>query len=88
MLIHLLPLHCRLSLAEETIGRICRNEEEAPVNVWCHGDGLVWTRFLVPGVENPITHSFIEKPLSKVIGLVKQVKDRGHLLRQRRSQWI
>lgn len=53
-----------ISLAEDAICRICKEQEEPPVHVLCYDEDLAREKFLVLGVENLTEHSYIWKQLS------------------------
>lgn len=40
----------------------------------CHYGGLARTRFLILGTENLTTHSYIKKPGSLTISIIKKAK--------------
>lgn len=50
-------------------------EEETPVHVLWHCEGLVTTRFLMLGTENPRAHR--EEQISRTLSFIKKTKLEG-----------
>lgn len=63
-----------IDLAEESTCRFCKEEKQTPVDVVRQCESLARTRFLILGLHNFRADSYIKKPLSKTIILIKKAK--------------